>query len=403
MTRFLSCLALCGLTALAAPSHAQNLFAPAIQVNESVITRFEIQQRQAFLQLVSPAQASETRAREALVEDRLRQQAVAQVGFTATEDDVLNAMNEFAARGNLKLDEFLGVLRENGIAEETFRDFVSVGIGWRDLVRAQFGNQVEVTTADIDRALAASTQGSSLRVLLSEIIIPAPPEEEAAVRAEAERISQITSFAAFSQAASTYSATASRERGGRLDWTPITNLPAALRPLLLSLAPGEVTDPIPLENAIALFQLRDIQETGRVAPDYSAVEFARYYIPGGRSEAALAQAQRVANDVDVCDDLYGIAQGQPEEVLQRDTLAPADIPQDIALELAKLDDNEISTALVSSDGSNLVFLMLCGRTASLNADVSRDAIAERLRQERFTGFADSYLEQLRADARIRNR
>lgn len=402
MTRLLACLTLC-CAALAAPSHAQNLFAPAIQVNEGVITRFEIQQRQAFLQLVSPARATEERAREGLIEDRLRQQAVAQVGFTPTEDDVLTAMTEFATRGNLELDAFLDVLKSEGIAEQTFRDFVSVGIGWRDLIRAQFGNRVQVTSEDIDRALAASTQGSSLRVLLSEIIIPSPPEQQEAVLAEAQRISQITSFAAFSDAARRFSATASRERGGRLDWTAITALPEVLRPLLLSLAPGEVTDPIPLENAVALFQLRDIQETGRAAPQFSAVEFARYYIPGGRSEAAFAEARRIEAEVDVCDDLYGIALGAPEEVLARDTLAPADIPQDIALELAKLDDNEVSTNLVSADGTNLVFLMLCGRTAALNEDLSRDAIADRLRQERFSGFADSYLEQLRADARIRNR
>jgi peptidyl-prolyl cis-trans isomerase SurA len=403
MTRLLARLTLC-LAALAAPAAAQNIFAPVIEVNEDVITGYELQQRLAFLEVVSPLAASEERARESLIEDRLRQQAVAQFGLTATEDQVLAAMTEFAARGGLELEQFLNVLSEQNISEQTFRDFVSVGIGWRDLIRGRFGNRVEVTEADIDRAVAASTQGSALRVLLSEIIIPAPPEELEAVLALARQISETTSFAVFSDAAQQFSATASRDRGGRLDWTPITDLPEPLRPLLLSLTPGEVTDPIPLENAVALFQLRDIQETERPAPTFEAIEFARLFIPGGRSEAALAEAARVAAEVDTCDDLYGVAFGDPEEVLQRDTLAPAEIPNQIALELAKLDENEVSTALVSTDGTSLVFLMLCGRTAAIaGEEINREAVANQLRQERFTGFADSYLEQLRADARIRDK
>ena len=382
---------------------AQSPFSPVIEVNESVVTQFEIDQRRAFLELVSPAQASEERAREGLIEDKLRNQAAAQFGFTATEDDIIAAMTDFAARGELELDAFINILASNGIAVETFRDFVTSGIGWRDLVRARFGNRVQITQEDIDRALAASTQGGSINVLLSEIIIPAPPQRMAFVMEEAERISQIRSADQFSNVARQVSATASRDNGGRLDWTPISRFPATLRPILLSLAPGEVSDPIPLENAVALFQLRGIQETGRADATYGAIEYAQYLIPGGRSEAAQAIAARVSAEVDVCDDLYGVAFGEPEEQLVRETLAPADIPRDIALELAKLDDNEISTALVTSDGTSLILLMLCSRTAALDEEVSQDAIANQLRQERFEGFSDSYLEQLRADARIRFR
>ncbi|MEP4198064.1 MAG: peptidylprolyl isomerase [Aliishimia sp.] len=406
MTRFLSLLAVCaGLShGLAmAPAQAQNLFAPVIQVNEDVITAFELQQRELFLRIVAPARSSAAVARADLIDDALRKQALKQAGLELTDAEVRDGMDEFAGRANLTTAEFLQALGQRGVAEETFRDFVAISTGWRDFVRARFGARVQVTETDIDRALAASGSGSSLRVLLSEIIMPAPPREAAAVLARAERISQTTSEAEFSAAARRYSATASRGRGGRLEWTPISNLPPILRPLLLALAPGEVTQPIPIPNAVALFQLRGIEETDRIAPEYSAIEYAQYFIPGGRSEAALAEANRVRAATDVCDDLYGFAKDQPEEVLTRDTLAPADIPQDIALELAKLDDNEVSTALVSADGQNLVFLMLCGRTATDSADVSRDGVANQLRTERLTGFANSFLEQLRADARIRNK
>lgn len=95
-----------------------------------------------------------------------------------------------------------------------------------------------------------------------------------------------------------------------------------------------------------------------------------------------------------------MAKGQPEGVLDRETAAPADLPRDFAIELSKLDEGEVSTALTRSDGQALVFLMLCGRTQEQNAEVSRENVANNIRQRRLVGFADSFLAQLRADARI---
>ena len=56
--------------------------------------------------------------------------------------------------------------------------------------------------------MGASSGGSGLRVLVSEIIIPAPPPQAARVNALAGQISQSTSEAEFSSYARKYSATA---------------------------------------------------------------------------------------------------------------------------------------------------------------------------------------------------
>lgn len=387
----------------AAPSLAQNPFAPVIQVNEDVITAYELEQRELFLRVISPANSGREVARREIVNDRLREQAFQQVGIAITEADVDAGMEEFASRANLTKDEFLQAIAARGVEPETFRDFISVGLGWRDLIRARFGNRISVTEAQIDRALAAAGTGSGVRVLLSEIIMPAPPGQQEAVLARAERIAQAKTIAEFSAFARQYSATPTRGRGGRLDWTPLSRLPAPLRPVLLSLAPGEVTSPLPLPNAVALFQLRAIEETDAPAVTYAAIEYAEFLIPGGGSDAARAEATRITNSVDVCDDLYGIALGLPEERLIRDTKAPADIPEDLALELAKLDENELSASLVTGDGQFLRLIMLCGRTTEQAEDISREQVAETLRQDRLNRLADSYLEELRADARIRDK
>ena len=397
LTRSIAVLGLGLMTA--APVSAQNLFAPVAKVNESVVTEFEVQQRQRFLEVLNAPGATREGALTSLIDERLRNEAVAEAGIELTPQGIEDSLAEFASRADLSTEEFTQALGQSGVSRETFRDFVVNSVGWRELVRARYASRVQITDAEINRALG-ETQGSGVRVLVSEIIIPAPPQQAARVNALAEQISQSKSTAEFSNYASRYSATASRGRGGRLPWQNLTDLPPSLQPLILNLAPGEVTDPLPIPNAVALFQLRDIEETSVTAPTYSEIEYAAYYIPGGRTEAALAQAAQIRGRIDTCDDLYGIAKGQPAEVLERVKKAPSDIPQDVAIELSKLDTGEVSTTLTRANGQTLMLLMMCGRTAAANASASREDVTNALRQERLTGYAEQLLEQLRADTRI---
>lgn len=389
-----------GLALAPVPVAAQNLFGPAITVNDSVITGYEIQQRQRMLTVLRAPGDPRKLAREQLIDDRLRSQAAHDMGIVVSEQDVLDGMGEFAERAKMDREQFVAALAADGVDAETFRDFVKAGIQWRFVIRQRFGARATVSEDEIDRALSSQGSGSSVRVLLSEIIMPMPPQEEAAVRARADRISELRSTGAFSAEARRYSATATRDKGGRLPWQDLNDLPPQLRPLVLGLAPGQVTDPIPLDGAIALFQLRDIEETAYKAPKSSTLEYAAYYMAGGRSAETLAKARDLAGQVDRCDDLYGIAKGQPAEVLERGALPIDQIPTDIALELSKLDPGEVSTALTRSGGQTLVFLMLCGRSGEISEDVDRQQVTVGLRNQRLGSLAEGYLAQLRADARI---
>ncbi len=384
------------LMGAALPALAQNLFAPVVTVNDRVITGYEVQQRARLLEMLNaPGDATDQ-----LIEERLKLDAMAVNGLSLTDEGITAGIEEFAARANMDGEQFLRAIQAGGVDPESFKDFVVAGLGWRELIRSRFLPRVQITDADVDKALNAISTGSGVRVLLSELIMAAPPPQAAAVRARAAELAEITSVDAFSSAARRYSAVPSKARGGRLEWMPLTNLPPQLRPLLLALAPGQVTQPLPLEGAVALFQLRAIEETDYVAPEYAAIEYAAYYIDGGRSEAALKRAAQIKAQVDTCDDLYGVAKGQPESVLDRGAKKPEELPQDIALELAKLDKGEISTALTRANGQTLVVLMLCGRTPTAVENASPEEIKLQIQNQRLERYASGYLEQLKADARI---
>ena len=387
------------LAPMAAP--AQGLFSPAISVNDSAITRYEIEQRVKLLTLFRTAGNLNELAREQLIDERLRMGYLQREGLNLSDDGLKNAMTEFATRGGRTYEEFLNNITTAGVAEQTVRDFVAVNTLWRELIRSKFNRQVTITDAEIDAALASNTTNpASLQVLISEIIIPAPPEKAAEVAKLAEDISQMTSTSDFSAAAREYSATRSRDDGGRLPWQNLTELPEGLHGLLISLEPGQVTPPLQLENAVALLQMRDLREIRATASAPSEIDYAVFTIPGGLTEAALSEAARIDAETDTCDDLYGIAHGLPEDRLTRTTATPSEIDTDIALELAKFDAGESSAILTRNDGQTLLFVMMCNRIPQSAETIDRAQIENRLRSEKLAGYADALLAQLRDTAVI---
>ena len=379
-------------------AEAQGQFSPAITVNDTAITPYEIEQRALLLKLFGTTGDLQEAARDSLIEDSLKDEALTRANLILDAENLGRALDEFATRTNMPYDAFVGVLSQNGIAEGTLRDYVRINAAWREYIRSRYLGRVSITEAHIDRALGQTNSGAAIEVLISEIIIAAPAGFEAQAASRAEAISRIRTTAEFEAQAQLVSAVPSRENGGQLDWLPITNFPPQMRGLILSLTPGEVTEPIQIDGGIVLFQMRAVREIAQAKPAASLVDYMEYRIPGGAS--AVGKAQDIEELADTCNDLYGIAKGASEQELIRHTATPAQIPTDVAVELAKLDPGEASYGLTRDDGQTLLFLMLCSRSVQVDAEVDRDAVRNQLIGQQLNGYAAALIAELRAAATI---
>lgn len=374
---------------------AQGRFEPVIRVNDKAITAYEFEQRQLLLRALGAPGDLADEARDRLIDERLQVQAAEELGIEATEEGIRGGVEEYAQRANTDADTFLGVIARNGVAQQSFLDFVEAGVLWREVVRTRFGPRAQVSEDEVDRAIALAGTSGGARALVSEVILPArTPEELAAAEARAAEISRITSFEGFAAAARNFSAAPTAARGGRLDWLPLSELPPVLQTSFLTLPPGGVTEPLRLPNAVAVFQLRALEELPPQRPDVVGVDYAMFLVPG----TDPGDATTVAARIDTCDDLYGIAQGLPEERLLRETVPPSELPRDVAAELERLDENEVSTAL--RRGNAQAVLMLCGRTTEQNEGLDRGEVRASLVNQRLASYAEAYLAELRADAVI---
>ena len=374
------------------PAMSQSLFDSVISVDRAAITKYELDQRIRFFGLLKPSNNVEDEARNSLIEDRLKIAAARRADIQLTPEALMAAMSDFAKNSNNNLNQLLDDLAQDGVDEQTFRDYVEAGITWRQLVRGRFASRANPTEAEIDRALASAGAQGGIQVLLTEIVLPAPPDQMAAARKIANRLTRIESTNIFSEQAQLLSVAQSRANGGKLEWTNLNDLPAGLRPIISGLRPGQITKPLEITNAIVLFQLLDIAETAFQLPKISAIEYAQLAGP----ESAVVS---VSTRADTCDDLYGLVKTDAALTLTIQSHPQDQITQAIALRLNGLDKNEQSIR-PTTEPNQADMIMLCARIYSIVENVSRSQVAGNLRSAHLTSLADGYLAELRSNSDI---
>jgi peptidyl-prolyl cis-trans isomerase SurA len=405
------------LIGAAAPAAAQNPFEPIVYVNDKAVTRYELQQRMRFMEVLgSPADTAT--AEQALIDDRLRMFAAGQLGIEVTDEGLQAGLEEFASRAGLSAAEFTAALERAGVEPQVYRDFVTAGIAWRGVIRARLLPQVNVSDAEVDQELKRQVETPIVtRVLLSELIIPAPEGQEQAAMNRARSIAGSNpSEAQFAAAARQYSASGTASSGGQLNWLAIENLPPSLRPVILSLRPGQTSQPLNVPGAVVLFHLRDTQGTLRPGAREQVLDYMTLRLASSTEAAQLAARARS------CDTLYSEA-GGAAGAIQRQTQSQNAIPTLIATQLASLDDNE---AAVVNYGNAAELVMLCSRQPAILAEAQndvattalpddgveaavpdaqalpdREVVREELFNRKASTAADAYLAELRADAVIR--
>ena len=419
MRHFLSGLALtAALTAAPGPILAQNLFEPVVYINNAAITRYEVGQRQRFMQIVGAPNTTPAEAQQALIDDRLRNYAARQLGIVPTDEGLQNGLEEFASRAGLSAAEFTAALENAGVEPQAYRDFVSAGLVWRSVIRERVVPRIKVSDAEVDQELRRVVETPILsRVLISELIIPAPPGQEQQALNLARQIAGAgLSSDEFEAAARQYSAAESAQAGGRLAWVNIDNLPPGLRPVITALQPGQTTQPLTVEGAVVLFHLRDSQGTLRPGATEQVIDYATLRLASAADAATLA-ARALS-----CDDLYVQAGAQAGQV-QRQTVPQGAIPTLVAQRLASMDADE---AGVVDYGNGADLVMLCSRQPALVADMAadvpttalpddgveaavpnasdlptREAVRDEIFNRKANAAAEAYLAELRAEAIIR--
>lgn len=381
-----------------APVSAQSQFSPVVRVDGMVITSFELAERQKFLTLLRAPGDVRALATDQLINEKIQLREAAIAGIVANEEAIKAGMEEFAQRGNLDAEQFIQLLGQAGIDPSTFREFVTAGIVWRDFVRAELMPRVSISKAAIASAMAEAEAEPGIRVLLSEIVLPAAdPASRKASMARAQRLTGLDEDE-FAKAAMRFSAGGSRNNGGKMKWVDVTALPAPAAAAVRGLQPGQTSRIIETGEDLRLYFMRDREEVQGGTPR-TMLDYAALLLPGGQSAANIDEAARIRARVTSCGDLYPIGRGLAPEQLVREELAEAQVPANYRAELDRLDPGELSTRLTTANGA-MVVLMLCSRGNEVPRSLTEEMVAEQLRNQRVGTMAQALLDEKRANAFI---
>ena len=372
-------------------AQADFLLAAKIQVNNSVITQFELDQRAKFLGVLKFADNHSELAQTQLIEERLKQSEAQKLNISASDVEIEDALTRFASRANLTVKEFNKELKRIEIYPDTFRSYVETEVIWQKLVNKKFGAQSSVSNLQLQRAKSISKFEDTIQVLLTEIIIPFSTDDRSEKENLANLLKQIKSTEEFSNAAQKYSKAPTATVGGRVKWQNFDRLPGIIKPLILGLSPGQVTEPIMLTKAIALFQLRDIREIKTDRTQLELLDFVKV-------KSDLKYLLFVQDKFHNCSDLEAIIGGQTEVTLTRKKLLSDEIPNTLVPVLDNLDQNE--SKIIVEDGQSQLVIM-CERNNQLNSTAQTlEQDKNVLQTNRLKHLARSFLETLKDNARI---
>ena len=372
--------------------HAKDNFAPAIQVNEMIITQYELDQRSLFFELLKFPGNHKKEAEKSLIDDRLKLKAAEKFNIEANPTALRLEMELFAKRANLTVEQFAKRLKKSGIDRVTWENYMLIPILWFETVNRKFASEMSSSKL-IDNTASQSTARSEIQVLLTEIIIPVQLgfEEEANQRIAALR--KIKSLESFSEAASTYSVAPTRDVGGKIKWQNMSSLPAVVRPLISGLSIGEVSEPLPISGGLAIFQLRDLRESNKKSKS-SFVDYIEFKFKKNPKINKL-----IMSNVMICDDLYSFLKSTQESELNRKNEKENSLSKELRNTLSGLDQNEF--VLKDQNGITSKLLMVCGRNETENlSKTDMNEISRSLANKRLLSLANSYLENLRQEARI---
>ena len=372
--------------------NAKDTFAPAIQVDEMIITQYEIDQRALFFELLKFPGNHKKEAEKSLIDDRLKFRAAQKSNVEVNPAALIFELEMFAKRANLTIDQFSKRLKKEGVDRITWENYMQIPILWFETINRKFSSKI--SSSMLSRNIEnQSGSTSKIQVLLTEIIIPVQIGFEDEANQKIEDLRKIRSLKKFSEAAFSNSVAPTKEVGGKIKWQNLSNLPSVVRPLIAGLSIGEVTEPLPIAGGLAIFQLRDLREGNRKSRS-KFVDYAEFTFKKNTKTKNL-----IINNVMICDDLYSFLNRIKKADLKRNNVMENSLSKELSNILSELDKNEF--IIQENDSTAAKLFMVCGRSEKEKLSTGDiNEISRTIANKRLLSLANSYLDNLRQEARI---
>jgi peptidyl-prolyl cis-trans isomerase SurA len=209
-----------------------------------------------------------------LIDERLLEQEARKLSISVLSSDVDRAIENVQRQNNMKDAEFWEAVSAQGFARDQYKSDVR-----RQLLRLKVINQkvrtrINVTETDVRRKYEETMRTARRSALFDVAHVFMPVESDsvaklAKARSEADALRAQLTVEGFPKAMEEHG-------GGELGWISQADLPAVLSDALLSLEPGQISQPVRGPAGLHIFLLRERKLGEESVGDYEQAKAELY-------------------------------------------------------------------------------------------------------------------------------
>ncbi len=413
----LACVSFLPTASLAEPEDLDGI---AAIVDDGVVLRSELQARidnvkenlQGSGVRLPPESVLQDQVLDQLILESVQEQEAARIGIHVSDEQLQQAMESIARNNGLSLEQFRTTLAREGVDYETTRESIRRDITFRRFQGQRLGNQVRITTSDVQRFLQSGGADSlapeySIRhILISGDATPEGLAESRRIVTELRE--RIVSGASFADLAVARSKGPNALTGGLLEWRKSAQLPEAFR-VVNDMAVGEVSAVLQSPAGYHLIKLED--KRGRSVQFSDEVRVSRIVLSPNELRDApktLALARETHQRLDAGAEFGELAYAHsddPESNLRRGELGwivPQQLPPEVQEAVATLDEGEYSRPIRTPTGWHIVLLHE-KRVADRSSEALENYALQVLHDQRLNELMPGFLRTLRSEAYVEKR
>jgi peptidyl-prolyl cis-trans isomerase SurA len=386
-------------------------------VNGDVITQTDIDQRLALLAIANgnqiPADEVDRLRQQVLrnlIDETLQIQAAKVEKIEIKKSDIDRTVTRVASNVKQTPDQLSSYLEANGSSIKTLRRQIEGEISWQRLQRSKIESGVSVGDDEVKAVLDRMTAAKGTEEYrVGEIFLSATPDNQSQTVENANKIlEQLRNGASFAGYARQYSEASTAAVGGDLGWVRPEQLPGPLAAAIRQMAPGSVSNPIPVQGGVSIIAVQDTRKILTPDPRDAVLSLKQVSIsfPKGitrqSAEPIVSRFAEAAKSIGGCGGADKIATDFHGEVVTSDQVKMRDLPPALQQMMLPMQVGQATQPFGSLDEGVRV-LVMCGRDEVDPSQPTYDDVYNQLNEERVNMRSRRYLRDLRRDAVIEYR
>jgi len=134
-------------------AQSTNTFNVAVEVNDQIITNYEISQRIKMLETFGAKSVSKKEVINSLINERLYTYSAIELEALPNNSEIDKGLDDFAKRGNLNKKDLLAYLDSRNVSQETLIAYITAGLTQRKVIQKKFVNNIIISQGDVASAI----------------------------------------------------------------------------------------------------------------------------------------------------------------------------------------------------------------------------------------------------------